>query len=307
MYSVVIPVYNGEKSLEELYARIKATFEKMDEEFEIILVDDSSKDKSYKVMKELNDRDSRVKVVQLARNFGQHAAILCGLSLSKGEYIVTMDDDLQHPPEEIPKLIAKMQEDDAVDVVIGCYNSKKHSWFRNLGTTVMNVFSSYAFKKDADLQLTSFRLMKRYVADAMVNDMHLSYPRIGHLLLDVCNRIVNVVVEHDARQYGKSGYSLKRLVRDFFSNIMYNSALPMKAVSTMGLVSSVLSILIGIFFLIRYIFWGISVVGWTTLILVTTFFSGIILFSIGIMGEYMMRILTETKKMPNYIMRDKRL
>ena len=307
MYSVVIPVYNGEKALEELYIRIKTVFEKINEEFELILVDDSSKDKSYKVMKALNECDSRVKVAQLARNFGQHAAILCGFSLSKGEYVVTMDDDLQHPPEEIPKLIAKMQEDDTVDVVIGCYNSKKHSKFRNLGTSVMNIFSSYAFKKDTNLQLTSFRLMKRYVVEAMVNEMHLSYPRIGHLLLDVCNRIENVTVEHDARQYGKSGYSLKRLIKDFFSNIMYNSALPMKLVSTMGVVSSVISILIGVFFLIRYIFWGISVVGWTTLILVTTFFSGVILFSIGIMGEYMMRILTETKKMPNYIIRDKRL
>ena len=306
MYSIVIPVYNSEKSLTELYQRIRNVFEQtIKEPFEIILVDDSSRDRSYDVMLELHQGDSRVKIVQLARNYGQHAALLCGFRHATGDYVITMDDDLQHRPEELPKMITYLKDHPAVDVVIGKYDSKKHGVIRNLGTYVMNKISSHIFHKNDDLQLTSFRLMRKFVVKAML-DIHVNFPRIGHLLLMVSNRIVNVTVEHDERKFGKSGYSFGRLVKDFINNIITNSALPLIIMRNIGIGSFLLSIVLGIIYLIRYFAFGVSVQGWTTLILISLLFFGLILLTLGIVGEYLMRILDEAKKMPNFVERESR-
>jgi len=303
LYSIVVPVYNSEKSLEELYNRIKKAFDGFeDKDFELVLVDDSSKDASFEVMTKLHLADSRVKAIQLAKNCGQHPALLCGFSYSEGEYIITMDDDLQHPPEEIGKLISHMDSHDNVDVVIGKYESKKHGPIRNLGTKLSNWVSSIVFKKPMDLQLTSFRLMKRFVVENLCA-LHISIPRIGNMLLQVSNRIENVTVEHDERKYGKSGYSFLRLLKDLINNIITNSALPLIIVRDIGILSFIVSIILGIVYLIRYIVSGVSIQGWTTLVLLILLFSGLTLFGIGIIGEYLMRILDEAKKMPNYFVR----
>ena len=282
LYSIVVPVYNSEKSLEELYSRIKNTFAGFEgKDFELILVDDSSKDASFEIMTKLHNMDSRVKAIQLAKNCGQHPALLCGFSYAEGEFVVTMDDDLQHPPEEIGKLIDHMDANENVDVVIGKYESKKHGPIRNLGTFASNWVSSIVFKKPMDLQLTSFRLMKKFVVDNLCA-LHVNLPRIGNMLLQVSNRIENVTVEHDERKYGKSGYSFGRLVKDLINNIVTNSAFPLVIVRNIS---------------------GVSIQGWTTLVLLVLLFSGLALFGIGVIGEYLMRILNEAKKMPNYFVR----
>lgn len=303
VYSVVVPVYNSEKSLEELYVRIKNTFDKLEgKDFELILVDDSSRDASFEVMTKLHQADSRVKAIQLAKNCGQHPALLCGFSYASGEYIITMDDDLQHPPEEIEKLIMYMEMNANVDVVIGKYESKKHGRIRNLGTAASNWVSSIIFNKPLDLQLTSFRLMKKFVVGNLC-ELHINIPRIGNMLLQVSNRIENVTVQHDERKYGKSGYAFFRLVKDLINNIITNSALPLVIVRDIGFVSFGLSIVLGSFYLVRYLINGISIQGWTTLVLLVLSYSGITLLAIGIIGEYLMRILNEAKKMPNYFVR----
>ena len=135
LYSVVVPVYNSEHTLQELYTRLEKVFrETIKEEFELILVDDGSRDRSFAVMQELREKDPRVKIIQMARNFGQHPALLCGFAHAKGEFIVTMDDDLQHQPEELPKMINVMKERDDVDVIIASYEGRKHNLIRKLGT-----------------------------------------------------------------------------------------------------------------------------------------------------------------------------
>lgn len=306
MYSIVVPVYNSEKSLTELYERIKNVFEQdLKEDFELILVDDSSKDKSYEIMLELHEKDHRVKIIQHARNYGQHAALLCGFGHASGEYVITMDDDLQHRPEELPKMITYMQEHPQVDVVIGRYGSKKHGFIRNTGTYFMNKVTSHIFHKKAELQLTSFRLMKRFIVEAML-DIHVNFPRVGHLLLLVSNRIENVNVEHDERKFGKSGYSFRQLVKDFINNIVTNSALPLTIVRNIGIGSFLLSIILGVVYLIKYLVFGVSVQGWTTLILISLLYFGLILLALGIVGEYLMRILDEAKKIPNFVIRESR-
>ncbi|MCM1414998.1 MAG: glycosyltransferase family 2 protein [bacterium] len=303
LYSIVVPVYNSEKSLSELYMRIKETFDsKVKEEFELILVDDSSKDSSYSVMEELHKKDMRVKIIQLSRNYGQHCALLCGMKYSSGDFVITMDDDLQHPPEEIPKLIQEIHNRTDLDVVIGAYASKKHGIIRNLGTYMSGMVTSYVFKNDPNLKLTSFRIMRRVVVENLLL-LKVSYPRIGHLLLQVSNRIGNVIVEHDKRQYGKSGYSYKRLVKDFLHNISNNTVLPLVLLRDMGIISFMLSMILAIYYLIRYFVVGISIMGWTTTILVLLFFFGLTLLGLGIVGEYLYRVLEETKKLPNYAVR----
>ena len=132
LYSVVVPVYNSEHTLQELYTRLEKVFrEVIKEEFELILVDDGSKDRSFEVMQELRAKDNRVRIIQMARNFGQHPALLCGFAHVKGDFVVTMDDDLQHQPEELPKMINVMRERDDVDAIIASYEGRQHGFIRN--------------------------------------------------------------------------------------------------------------------------------------------------------------------------------
>lgn len=310
MYSIVIPVYNSSKSLWELYNRTNDVFQTtIKESFEFVFVDDSSKDNSYEVLKEIRKQDlEHVKIIQLAKNYGQHCALLCGFKYAKGDYIITLDDDLQHPPEEIPKLIARLKSDeDHIDVVMGQYNVKKHNFIRNLGSDLVNRLSGKIFGLPNNFKFTSFRLMKKYVADAMVEEFDVNYPRVGYLLVEVTNHIENVIVEHSDRKYGSSGYTLSHLVRDFCKNIITNSILPLTIVQNIGLFSFILSILFGIYYLGKYILVGISIKGWTTLILLLLMYSGLILFAIGIIGQYLIQILNEAKKSPNYVVRKKHL
>ncbi|MDD2229565.1 MAG: glycosyltransferase family 2 protein [Candidatus Cloacimonetes bacterium] len=304
MYSIIIPVYNAEKSLVELYERIKAVFEDLvKQEFELILINDSSRDNSWKVMIGLHERDPRVKIVNLAKNFGQHAALLCGLKHFSGDYVIMLDDDLQHPPEEIPKLIKALEDNPEIDVVFGNYSSKKYSWYRNLGSTLINFIGRNITKRNSDIKVTSFRILRSALAHRIA-EIDIQQPRIGGLIMHSTNRVMTVEVMHQPRTYGRSGYKLSRLTRDFISIITGNSVLPLKLISSFGIILSILSMTTTIYHVIRYFIHGVSVVGWTSLIVAITFFSGFILFTLGIIGEYLIRILMEAKKMPVYIERD---
>ena len=169
LYSVVVPVYNSEHTLQELYTRLEKVFrEVIKEEFELILVDDGSKDRSFEVMQELRAKDNRVRIIQMARNFGQHPALLCGFAHVKGDFVVTMDDDLQHQPEELPKMINVMRERDDVDAIIASYEGRQHGFIRKLGTKFSVWATSKMLGKDPDLQITSYRLIRRFLVDAMV-------------------------------------------------------------------------------------------------------------------------------------------
>lgn len=306
-FSIIIPVFNAEKSLNELCTRIKSVFEdQLECDFEIVLVNDVSKDDSWTIMTQLHETDPRIKIINLAKNSGQHSAMHCGLQYFKGDYVLLMDDDLQHPPEEIPKLVDHIQANPDIDVVIGAFAEKKHSAIRNVGSKAMKIAGKKFFKTEGTLRFTNFRIMRADIAHAIAK-INNSKPRIGQLILHTTRNISSVVVEHDERKYGKSGYTFARLAKDFILNIINNSALPLKLISSMGLVISIISFITGLYFLLRYFIQGTSVAGWTSLIVITTLLSGFILFSLGIVGEYLIRILTETKKLPNYMVREKHL
>lgn len=305
LYSVVVPVYNSAPTLDELYNRIKAVFEMViHEEFELILVDDFSRDASFSIMQRLSDMDERVKYIRLARNHGQQKAVLCGIEHTRGDFIVTLDDDLQHPPEEIPKLIAEMESNPDIDVVIGRYDSKKHNIVRRFGTKLLDSLSRQTLGKNKDLKLTSFRLMKAFVADNL-SEVHLYSPTVGHCLLAVDENIVNVTTHHDVRKVGKSGYSFSRLIKNFMTLFYTNTDLPLQIVGTIGTISFFASILLTFFYLFRYMVGDIRVSGWMTLVILVLLMNGLSLLSVGIIGRYLMLNIQETKRLPKYSIKEK--
>ena len=303
LYSIVIPVYNSEKSLELLYDRITNVFDNVIKQpFEMILIDDCSKDDSYKIIKQLTEKDSRIKGIQLSINHGQQKAVLCGFRHTKGDYIITMDDDLQHPPEQIPILIDEISKSDDYDVIIGAYDTKQHNVIRRFGSYLMNLSHDIIYKKPKDLHMTSFRIIRRSVIDN-INQISISQPTVGVLLLQTTKRIKNVRVHHDKRAYGKSGYGFRKLVKLFLCNVITNSDLPLLMVMYFGIFSQIASICLGVFFLIRYLIQAISITGWTSTVLLLLFFGGATLFSIGLIGRYLITIMLEAKKYPSYFIR----
>lgn len=211
--SVVIPVYNGEKSLRELYERLSAELSAICRRYEIIMVDDGSRDGSFSAMSRIHFTDKAVKLIRLDGNFGQQNAIMCGLRHAVGDYLVTMDDDLQHPPEEIGKLIEKLEE--GFDVVYGIPEDKKHSAFRNLGTAMADLLFELICGKPADIKVGSFRAMKRELVEKVVQD-RTSFVYITAITLKHTKNIGNVTVKHEERKYGRSNYSVKRLLQLFW-------------------------------------------------------------------------------------------
>jgi polyisoprenyl-phosphate glycosyltransferase len=304
MYSVVVPVYNSASSLAELHARISQTFKELNLPFELILVEDGSRDKSWEVMESLQAVDRRVKIIRLTKNYGQHNALICGFSFSKGDFVLTLDDDLQNPPEEIPKLIRAI-DSSGQDVVFGVPLHRAHSPVRNTGSSAYFRLLAKVLGKNADFRLSNFRIIKRHLIDHILR-VSSPNPIVGLLLLNVTDRVGSVAVEHHPRRYGRTTYSGAKLVKLFMHGILYNSYLPLKLVWYLGVGCLVLSGGLGIYYLVRYFTGAISVSGFTTVVLLILFFSGIHMFALGIVGEYLLRILQIVRQFPPYTIREMR-
>ena len=299
IYSIVVPVYNSRETLEELAQRLIATMVAVGESFEIILVNDGSADGSWEVLRQLPERDARVRTINFMRNFGQHSALMCGFRFCRGRFVITLDDDLQHPPEEIPKLIQCMRERNC-DAVIARYAKKQHAFYRNFGTWMLKQFTKSTLGIPKHLDLTSFRLMKRAAVDALL-EFRVASPRVGLMLCGVTKNLVNVETRHDSRKVGRSGYSLRHLVSFMIDNTLSYSSLPLRMTSWLGFSSAGLSVLVGLYFLAKYLAGGTSVSGFTTIVLLVSFFSGAILMTLGIVGEYLVRIIRAAEMKPLYV------
>lgn len=305
-FSVVVPVYNSQETLVELTDKIHKTLNKMSENYEIIFIDDASCDNSWQILEEIYKKSSsNVKIIQLAKNFGQQNAVICGFQHSRGEYIITMDDDLQHPPENIPNLYNKLIGNN-YDVVIAKFPQKKHSRFRNMGSNFLNYVNYKVFDKPFELKMTSFRIIKRSVIENILN-ISMIHPAIGPLILLTTKNISNVEVAHSPRIIGNSGYSLRKSLKLAFDAIVNYSPLPLKIISIIGLTSSTVGFCLAIYFIFHRIYIDRLLPGWTSLIVINLFFFGLILFSLGIIGEYLIRIVQHIKSYPTYIIRRKKL
>ena len=300
--SIVIPCYRSAPWLGELVERIIATMRPTLLRFEVILVNDASPDDTWNAIEQAVANHPCVRGFDMLFNVGQFRATMCGLEHAQGEFIMTMDDDLQHPPEEIPKLIDTLRARANVDCVIGAYEQKRHGPFRNLGSGLMARFNEAFYGKPRDLKTSSFRVMRRQVADAICAH-RTSKPIINPLLLRSTRRIINVPVEHHPRPNGSSGYSIRRLMSIALDNLINATTLPLKVVSLFGVISAAGSVMLGIHYLIRYVSGGIGVPGFATQVLLITFFGGMTLLSVGLLGEYVIRIIYEVARPPRYCIR----
>lgn len=297
-YSICIPVYNSQSVLEELYRRIVRVFEQTGKRFEIIFVDDSSPDDSWSVLERLQTTDPRVTAIQLARNFGQHSALMCALHFAQGEFVLTLDDDLQHPPEEIPKLLATA--DQGFDVVYGEFPRKQHGWLRNFFSRFVN--SVVGRMTEKNYTITSFRLLRQTIVRRVVTFTN-CHPHVDVFISHVVaqRKIGQVLVHHDSSKRGSSGYTFRKLVLYSFDMIFNYTVVPLRIGSILGGIISLSSVVLGIYYLVLYLQHRVTVVGWTSLVLLLSFFSGVILFVLGIIGEYIGRIFLSVNNKPQYI------
>lgn len=288
-YSVVVPVYRSAAMLPELHRRLTEVMEGLGEPFELIFVEDCGLDGSWDVVCDLARTDRRLVGLQLMRNSGQGSATLAGMARTRGEFVVTLDDDLQHPPEEIPRLVEALRRDDALDVVIGVPIEKRHALGRRIGSAAMDRVNNWFLGKDPGVRFTGFRVMRRLLVEALLRT-HVPYPAIGPMIVSVTPRIANVAVRHDARASGRSGYNVRRMVQQTLGNVIGYSVLPLHLLSAIGAVGIVVSALFGLYFLARYVLVGIGVPGWTTLLLLLLGISGFNFFAFSLIGEYILRI-----------------
>lgn len=294
-YSIVVPVFNSEASLEELFMRLSEVMDAESKSFECIFVDDGSQDKSWDVLKKIRkERPGNITVIRLAKNFGQHSATFCGFSFAKGNYIITIDDDLQCPPEEIPKLIRTMEEQDA-DLVYGIYRKTKHSLYRNIGS---KSFKSISRLLGGPKHGSSFRLVEKAVIDKILAHNQ-NFIFIDEILNWYTDDVIYTVVEHHKRKFKRSGYS-SRKIWGMVANIMYYySTAPLKLMVYGGLISSIIFFLFSLYFIFRKIIHNVPL-GYTSLIVTILFSTSLILLSLGVIGEYLSRIYMVQNKKPVY-------
>lgn len=304
-YSIIIPVFNSERTLAELCSRLHHVLNSLGERHEIILIDDASKDRSWLELESIEKKIPNIKLIQLLRNVGQFRAIMCGFNHASGNFILTMDDDLQNPPEEIPKLIQAMQADEDMDCIIGVPREKKHSCVRRWGSALLNVIHSFVLNKPIDLRMSSFRIIRRTIVQEMIKNKSVNVT-LGPLLLLTTRRISNVVVLHQERKYGSTNYGLLRILKTFLDNILNYTTLPLYLVGFSGILISLMSFGFATYVVLRKLYSGFSISGWASLITMISFFSGLILFSLGIIGEYLIRIIRELGTESQFIIRKKK-
>lgn len=298
--SVVIPVYRSEETLPQLIDRLFTILDQNGERYEVVLVEDGSPDNSWKVLSDLQARHpDRIVAVQLMRNYGQHNALMCGFRRSRGALIVTMDDDLQHPPEEIPKLLTAI-ESGGFDLVYGCYDTKKHHGWRNLGSLVINLFYRTVFH--TRVMVTSFRIIRRPLLQTIFS-YDLNFTFVDGLLAWNTQRIGDVAVEHHPRSTGRSGYALGKLLLlglNLFTNF---SLLPLQVVSLSGFLVAVCGLLLSLYYLVQYFLSNIVVPGYASSIIAILVLGGLQLLALGIIGEYLGRLHLNVNRKPQYIER----
>ena len=295
--SIVVPVYNSRSSLEELHRRLVASVESISREFEIVLVDDSSSDDSWGVIRGIAARDQRVKGISLTRNFGQHAATICGISKTTGDWVITLDDDLQQRPEDIPELVKLARS--GMDLVYGYYRDTTHSWFRKLTSRIIRSLFSFAIP-NLFPRCSSFRVISGGIARTLPT-FESPYPFVDGFLSWLTHRYVVVDVEHSIRSHGKSNYNFRRLASTAANIFITFSDVPLKLASLLGLVASLAGVVwLGIILSYK-LFWGIGVSGYASLMAGVIFFGGVQLLILGIFGEYLGRMNFRISRKPTYL------
>ncbi len=299
--SVVIPVYNEEENLRELAERLMRTLTAMGRPFEIILVDDGSRDRSWDLLTELHEKyPQNLRALQFNRNFGQHQAIFAGFQAARGQVMVTLDADLQNPPEEIPRLVAKLEE--GYDTVGGWRESRRDSLFRRLPSHLVNVVMSKVTGTKLRDYGCMLRAYRREVIDSIncCNESSSFIPALANLY---SHRVAEIPVGHAERERGQSKYSLIKLLRLNFDLMTGFSNFPIHVVGFTGVAIALLGLLFGAFLLLRRLFVGPEVEGIFTLFAILFIFVGLNTLGLALIGEYVGRIYREVRGRPRYVIR----
>jgi undecaprenyl-phosphate 4-deoxy-4-formamido-L-arabinose transferase len=299
--SVVVPVFNSEGTLKTLIDRLDAVLKKMADDFEVILVNDGSQDHSWEIVRELVDKYDWVHGINLMRNYGQHNALLAGIRQANYEIVITLDDDLQNPPEEIPKLLAKLNK--GFDVVFGKPNKEQHGLLRNLASQVTKLVLKRAMGADVARNVSAFRVFRTSLRDAF-DDYRGPYVSIDVLLTWGTTRFAAIPVRHDPRQIGLSTYTLSKLITHAFNMMTGFSIVPLQIASLTGFLVTLFGLGVLAYVLGRYVLQGASVPGFSFLASIITIFSGAQLFTLGIIGEYLARMHFRMMNRPAYVVRD---
>jgi undecaprenyl-phosphate 4-deoxy-4-formamido-L-arabinose transferase len=300
MISLVIPVYNEEANLPRLMERIKPVMTQLARPYEIILVDDGSRDGSLEILKEFSEAPE-VRVVELTRNYGQHAAILAGFSIVRGEIVVTLDADLQNPPEEIPRLIDTMEKD-RFDVVGTIRKGRKDSFFRILPSKIVNMLA----RKITGVRMSDWGCMLRAYRRPVVERMiacHEHATFIPALATHFGKRVTEIEVTHEERHGGKSNYPLRKLINLQFDLVASFSELPIKLIMYGGILLAVLGVCFGVVLAVARLVYGAlwAAQGVFSLFAILFAFVGLQFFALGVIGEYIGRIYREVRKRPEYV------
>lgn len=298
--SVVLPVYNEEDNIPVLYSRITSVLEKMGMEHEVIFVDDGSEDKSPALLDALATKDSHVMVVGLARNFGHQAAITAGLDHARGKAVIVMDADLQDPPEMLPQLIAKWRE--GYDVVYAIREQRPEGWLKRAAYATFYRLLQHVANIEIPLDSGDFCIMSRQVVDQLIR-----MPERNRFMRGIRSWVglnqVGVPYRRDARHAGRPKYTLSRLMVLALDGLISFSHTPLRIASLSGLIISMLSFLLAVFYTVKKLTTGLGPPGFPTLVVAIFFLAGIQLITIGVIGEYIGRIFDEVKQRPLYVVR----
>jgi undecaprenyl-phosphate 4-deoxy-4-formamido-L-arabinose transferase len=299
--SVVVPVFNSERSLPELLRRLSELLPTLTKSYEVILVNDGSRDCSWEVVCRSILRYPWVTGINLMRNYGQHNALLCGIRRARYRVTVTIDDDLQNPPEEIPRLIARL--DDGYDVVYGTPQKQQHGLWRNLASRITKLALQTAMGAETASKVSAFRAFRTQVRNAFT-DYQSTFVSIDVLLTWGTTRFASIPVQHEPRQVGLSNYSFHKLVGHALDMMTGFSTWPLQMTTLIGFGLTVFGVGVFIYVIARYIIAGGSVPGFPFLASIISIFSGAQLFALGIIGEYLSRMHFRIMKKPAYVTRN---
>lgn len=300
--SVIVPVFNEEENLPRLYERLSPVLEGITPDHEIILVDDGSRDGSWAIITSLHERDNRVRGLRFSRNFGHHIALTAGLDMAKGDLVAMMDADLQDNPEELPRFIQKINE--GYFLVYGIRKARRDPLFKRItGKLFWKLINMLGGVQMPENQ-TMLRLMRKEVADTL-RGMRESHRFIHGLMAWTGFPWTTIEVEHSPRTAGKTKYNLRRMFSLAINAVTSFSVLPLRLSTYFGLGVAFLSVILGIAVIVRKFFWGYGVIGYASMMAVIFFLGGVVLTVLGIMGEYLGKLYTESLGRPIYIIREK--
>lgn len=300
--SVVVPVYNSEATLRALAEQVDAKLRPVVSAMELVLVNDGSRDGSWPVVLELAKRYPWVRGINLKRNYGQHNALLCGIRAATHEIIVTMDDDLQHPPEEVPKLLAVLA--DGADVVYGTPRQEQHDFLRNLASRVTKLALQSTMGAETARKVSAFRAFRTAVREAF-DDYRGPFVSIDVLLTWGSTRFASLPVEHQPRSVGESNYTFRKLVIHAINMMTGFSTLPLQLASLIGFTFTLMGVGVLVYVVGRYFITGGSIPGFPFLASTIAIFSGAQMFALGIIGEYLARMHFRMMERPTYAVRER--